>query len=408
MKIVRELFTAAVKLAFIDINLIDIRRDFNIINDSNTRGLFSGEYNSDQSADIAQFSKALNNVKSIQDRFGSMKPEAKQAVATETSDPNKFKVVIPAWVDSNVTKLDVYRFANKLLDDLQDNKGFNIDNKGFNIDRLLCIFSTDNKEMRQTDSHIFLPFIQIISDDNKRQIISVINPLIDKTTKYYTNIVAVSRSGRGGDSPQKKYYNGVANLLYESMIFLKPKPATPSSTSAASSSDSTNEGELFSKDKIDAKKSSTDNRLLDVDYKELEQLRGPGKFSGNTETAPDIPVSSIGGGRFAEMSTQPNKTSVICDVSVKQVTWTLLTANLIDSTDSIRISNFLENITNDLVLEKLSERNQELVNKIKALNIPEDYIYIANEITSVSDGILSKIRELLTKGGAPPENLMLD
>ena len=417
MKIVRDLFTAAVKLAFIDINLIDIQRDLSIINNSDNQRLFSGVYNPNQSAAIAQFSKALNNVNSIKDRFGGMKPTPSKTNLPQDSDPFKFKEVIPAWVDSNVTKLDVYRFANKLLDDLKDNKGFNIDNKGFNIDRLLCIFSTNNEEMRQTDSHIFLPFIQILNDANKTQIISVINPLIDKTTTYYTNVVvAGSRSSRGGESSQQKYYNGVANLLYESMIFLKPKPATSSTTTAASSpSDSTNEDTLFSKDKQEAIKSSTDNRLLDVDYKELEQLRGPGKFSGNTETAPDIPVNSSGGGRFADMSTQPNKTSVICDVSVKQVTWTLLTANLIDSTESDKISKFLEDITNDLVLENLPVENEELVNKIKALNIPEDYIDIAKKINSVSASIFSKIGGGLTglfttnkKGGAPPENLMLN
>ena len=393
MKIVRELFTAAVKLAFIDINLIDIQRDLSIISDSNNRRLFSGEYTSDQSAAIAQFSKALNNVNSIQDRFGSMKPTPQKAQVISETDPYKFKAVIPAWVDSNVTKLDVYRFANKLLDDLQNNMGFN-------IDRLLCIFSTNNEEMRQTDSHIFLPFIQILNDTNKTQIISVINPLIDKTTTYYTNVVVKNPGRSNRESPQQKYYNGVANLLYESMIFLKPKTVTPS----------TNEDALFSKDKQEAVKSSTDNRLLDVDYKELEQLRGPGKFSGNTETAPDIPVSSSGGGRFADISTQPNKTSVICDVSVKQVTWTLLTANLIDSTDPVKISEFLENITNELVLEKLTGKNVELVTKIKALNIPEDYIDIAEEITSVSNSLFSKIGGGLTnkKGGALPENLMLN
>ena len=398
MKIVRDLFTAAVKLAFIDINLIDIQGDLNIINDINNQRLFSGVYNPNQSAAIAQFSKALNNVNSIQDRFGSMKPEAKKAIESDTSDPNKFKAIIPAWVDSNVTKLDVYRFANKLLDDLQDNKGFN-------IDRLLCIFSTNNTEMRQTDSHIFLPFIQILNDTNKTQIISVINPLIDKTTTYYTNVVVKNPGRSNRESPQQKYYNGVANLLYESMIFLKPKTVTPS----------TNEDALFSKDKQEAVKSSTDNRLLDVDYKELEQLRGPGKFSGNTETAPDIPVSSSGGGRFADISIQEKKTSVICDVSVKQVTWTLLTANLIDSTESDKISKFLEDITNDLVLENLPVENEELVNKIKALNIPEDYIDIAKKINSVSASIFSKIGGGLTglfttnkKGGALPENLMLN
>ena len=269
--------------------------------------------------------------------------------------------------------------------------------------------------MRQTDSHIFLPFIQILNDTNKTQIISVINPLIDKTTTYYTSIVAAgSRSSRGGESPQQKYYNGVANLLYESMIFLKPKPATSSTTTAASSpSDSTNEDTLFSKDKQEAIKSSTDNRLLDVDYKELEQLRGPGKFSGNTETAPDIPVNSSGGARFADMSTQPNKTSVICDVSVKQVTWTLLTANLIASTESDAINNFLKKITYELDLDEL-EVNQEGKKQyalIKDIQDIKDAESITTGILGSAFSIFNKIGGSFSKGGsggAPPENLMLN
>lgn len=406
MKIVRELFTAAVKLAFIDINLIDIQRDLSIISDSNNQRLFSGEYNPDQSAAIAQFSKALNNVNSIQDRFGSMKPQPAKVTSPEGSDPNKFKAIIPAWVDSNVTKLDVYRFANKLLDDLQNNMGFN-------IDRLLCIFSTNNTEMRQTDSHIFLPFIQILNDTNKTQIISVINPLIDKTTTYYTSIVVNNPGKSGRESPQQKYYNGVANLLYESMIFLKPKPATSSTTTAASSpSDSTNEDALF-KDKSEAIKSSTDNRLLNVDYKELEQLRGPGKFSGNTETAPDIPVSSSGGGRYADMSIQERKTSVICDVSVKQVTWTLLTANLIYSTESDAINNFLKKIKYELDLDEL-EVNQEGKKQyalIKDIQDIKDAETITTGIFGTAYSIFNKIGGGFSKGGsggAPPANLMLD
>lgn len=406
-KIVRELFTAAVKLAFIDINLIDIQRDLNFIKRSDIQRLFSGEYTSDQSAVIAQFSKALNNVNSIQDRFGDMKPEAKTVIESNTSDPYKFKAIIPAWVDNNVTKLDVYRFANKLLENLKENNGFN-------IDRLLCIYSEDNKEERQTDSHIFLPFIQILNDANKTQIIStqiisVINPLIEKTTEYYSSVVVNNLGGGRRESPQLKYYNGVANLLYESMIFLKPKPVT------SSPSDSTIEDTLFSKDKLEAEKSSTDNRLLNVDHKELEQLRGQGKFSGNTENAPDIPVNSSGGRRFADITIKEKIASVICDVSVKQVTWTLLTANLIASTEPVKISKFLEDITNDLVLENLPVENEELVNKIKALNIPEDYIDIAKKINSVSASIFSKIGGGLTglfttnkKGGAPPANLMLN
>jgi hypothetical protein len=406
MKIVRELFTTAVKLAFIDINLIDIQRDLSFIKRRDIQLLFSREYDPGQSAAIAQFSKALNNVNSIQDRFGDMKPEAKTVIESNTSDPYKFKAIIPAWVDNNVTKLDVYRFANKLLENLKENNGFN-------IDRLLCIYSTNNTEMRQTDSHIFLPFIQILNDANKpqiisTQIISVINPLIDKTTEYYKSVVVASRSSRG-ESPQLKYYNGVANLLYESMIFLKPKPVT------SSPSNSTNEDALFSKDKQGAEKSSTDNRLLNVDHKELEQLRDLGKYSGNTENAPTIPVSSSGGGRFADITIKERIASVICDVSVKQVTWTLLTANLIDSTEPDKISKFLEDITNDLVLEKLSIENTELVKKIKALNIPEDYIDIVKEINSVAaslhlkmGGGLPTIKKKKKKGGAPPANLMLN
>jgi hypothetical protein len=70
-----------------------------------------------------------------------------------------------------------------------------------------------------------LPFIQILNSVNKNQIVSVINELVNKTSEYYTNIVVNSPGRSGRISPQQAYYNGVANLLYESFLFLKTEEA---------------------------------------------------------------------------------------------------------------------------------------------------------------------------------------
>ena len=356
--ILKQLFTAAVKLAFIEINLIDIKADYNIVSLPSNQAIFRENYNdTTHKNEVAKFSKSINNIKSIQDRFGIIAPSPKNAVGE--TDEQKFKTVITAWVDSNSKKLDVYRAANNLL------HGREKESDKFDINRFIHIFSIEKTEERKTDQHIFLPFIQLLDNEYKTLIIDIVNRLVNKTSEYYTNVVTKSRTGRTGISSQQAYYNSLANLLYESVLFLKTDFEPDNFFSGNNFSNNAkpliegkpNDGAIFT---------SSDNILIKEDYDDLEVLKDVGKFSGNTENAPDssdinntlveVPANNTlsGGEKYTALSAKPRKESAICDTSVKQVTWPLLTSLLVETTD------YCEQIFNFIRSEKTIDANLDI------------------------------------------------
>jgi hypothetical protein len=166
-----------------------------------------------------------------------------------------------------------------------------------------------------------LPFIQILNSVNKNQIVSVINELVNKTSEYYTNIVVNSPGRSGRISPQQAYYNGVANLLYESFLFLKTEEAPSEDREIIDTKREiiTNKANLL----------SSDNIILNEDYKDLSIVRGSGKHSANTENSDAL---QQGGASYISMfDGTRRKDNTICDVSVKQVTWTLLSVFMLET-----------------------------------------------------------------------------
>ena len=394
-KNLRELFTSAVKLAFIHINLINISTDYDYIKTFPMK-IFNGNYDETYQPQIAQFSKALNNIKSIRDRFGNMAPPPPKSLAE--SDEEKFSAIIPIWVDSNSRKIDVYRVASKILETT-------VSSNKFDLNRLISIFSSGDSEERKTDMHIFLPFIQTLDSQYRGLILEIIYELVEKTKEYYTNVVISSKPGRSGVSSQEIYYINLANLLYESVIFLK--------TSLSSSEPVPSSQSLIDKD---ITSTSTDNILLNEEYSDLKIIREDGKYSGNTENAPGT-TSTRGGSKFIDLSTNPKKESVICDVSVKQVTWNLLTANLVDSIAVGHVYSFSRKISNELDIDDLKKRNpadERTIEKIRSLNISENSFTTAIDITSTASALHDKMGGGLTRvrrggnGPSPVANLMLD
>ena len=316
-EVLRLLFKESVKLAFINLNLIDVTNDLNIVINNNNQKIFGSPYTENNAAVVASFSKALNNLKGISDRYGTM----------TNAESNKFRNSLRLWVNDNAVKLDVYKVANRVLEGLETSSNNNIieqfDNlvKYFNNIRLISIFDTNNQNERTTDIHIFLPFIQILSTANKIQIISVINELVTQTSNYYRNVVTGARAGRSGISTQQAYYNGVANLLYESFLFLKTEQALQEAPEIIDTKQQliTDKGDLL----------SSDNIILNEDYKDLKIVRGSGKYSANTENAD---VAQQGGMSYiSAFDTTRRKENIISDVSVKQVTLILLSVFMLET-----------------------------------------------------------------------------
>jgi hypothetical protein len=338
--VLRSLFKDAVKLAFMNLNLIDIKNDLAIVTNETNQRIFNGAYNQAKASTISSFSKALNNLKGIIDRYGS--------IASGQADA--FKNILRNWVNDNAVKLDVYKVANRALEGLNDNS------TSFSIDRLLSVFNRNNTDERKTDIHIFLPFIQILNIVNKNQIVSVINELVNKTSEYYTNIVVNSPGRSGRISPQQAYYNGVANLLYESFLFLKIEEAPVEANEIRNTKQLvTSNGKLL----------SSDNIILNEDYKDLSIVRGSGKPSANTENSDAV---QQGGASYMSMfDGTRRKDNIICDVSVKQVTWTLLSVfmletnpqNIINSASDFR--NLDETGNNVYVDEYINRINRYII-----------------------------------------------
>ena len=453
----QQMFTMAVELMFIKINLVEITNDINFVN-SNKTLLEEEDYKNTPEFNllINNFCKSINNIKSIQDKFGSIAASATFANAFNT------------WVSINVSKLDVYKSANNIL----VTSGKNEENiPSFDLDRLINFYNKDNTQERKTDIHIFLPFIQNLDGSERENILKVLVSLISKTSDYYTNIKASDSSGRssrrGGVSPNEVYCNMVANLIYESFIFIKHDEYT----------NINQEDSVFSESKkIIIEPISTDNILLRTDKFELDILKGnEGKNSNYTgdnidtsdsqdsqdsqesqdsfhtveeppdslldkvrtiiskdsvEESPDSLLEQVRGlvckedsdkhdsdsqhsfmtvddepdyqsGGLSYMYAFNNLTpdgrraaaSVICDVGIKQVTWPLLTTVLLENGDKDSINNFISQI-----YENIPEISED----------PEVYSQDNPIIVSLNEKISSLESQSTppnvdgTSGGAPP------
>ena len=402
----QKLFTAAVELTFIKINLINVDKD--ILTVETEQKIFEGEYNEDIATQVANFSKSLNNIKGIQDKFG---------VIPKDSD---FVLAFDNWINGNIPKLDVYKCAKKVLDNFSSDQ----ESISFDFNRLISFFTKDHKQERKTDANIFLPFIQDIEYTDrettcKNKMLAVLSVLVPKIEEYIRILKAttsnrLSRSGNLG--PNELYYNNLSNLIYESYIFIEntkiPVPSE-SSSSAAANEPSSPVVEIQKVQSLIVKSQSTDNILLKSDKDELDLMNGAGKisnYSGNSEDSIDVDDSEskvynlkcivkgdsitcngtaegviakgtmvgeelgeeLAGGGYIDSYAFPKKIgapikteSVICDISLKQINWPLLTCNLIEKTDIGSLMRFSQQIRSYITgLDK--PENTELLSLIRS------------------------------------------
>lgn len=312
-----KLFTEAVKLMFAQINLVDIndavvfvKANRNILNDPN--------YDATQNSIINNLSKYINNIQSIQNRFGKI--SAKQVgEATNT--------LFKDWVDVTVVKLDIYKTANNIL-----SGPVGTEQKSFVLSRLVNFFTSSDISERKTDSHIFLPFIQSLDEASRIEITQVLKAAVAVTTNYDALINnGTQRSFRGGKiSPNQLYLNKLGNLIQEALIFVITDEATE-----VTYDNTINEIVGESPTKIDSF-DSTDALLLQTDWDELAIfLDNTGKSSNYATEEQDLYLNTdiqSGGSFLSYYGAQKNRrlaTPAFCNVSVKQITWPLITYLLI-------------------------------------------------------------------------------
>ena len=319
-----KLFTEAVKLMFAQINLIDIndavvfvKANRNILNNPNYDAINDASKNSK----INNLSKYINNIQSIQNRFGKI-----SAIEVVAETHELFK----NWVDATVVKLDIYKTANNIL-----SGAVGTEQKTFVLSRLVNFFTGSDIAERKTDSHIFLPFIQSLDIDSRKEITEVLKAAVAVTTNYDALINnGTQRSFRGGKiSPNQLYLNKLGNLIQEALIFVITDEAKYDTEIIDIVGESPTKIDSFV---------STDALLLQTDWDELAIFLGDTGKSSNyaTETEdqyqgqdltlkPDI---QSGGTFMSYYGAQKNRTKItpaFCNVSVKQITWPLITSLLI-------------------------------------------------------------------------------
>jgi hypothetical protein len=441
----QQLFTSAVELTFIKINLVNVDRDISIVESS--MEMFEGEYKEDDKVEIAEFSRALNNIKGIQDKFG---------IIPQKTD---FVIAFDNWITGNITKLDVYKCAKKVLGESVAADQSVI----FDFNRLISFFTKSHDEERKTDSNIFLPFLQDIEYNDretncKDKILSVLSILVPKIEQYI-DLVKSSTSSRSSRStnlhPNELFYNNLSNLIYESFIFIdgiKPSPRAGIQESAVAEIQKVQSLIEYSK--------STDNILLKSDKDELDLMNGAGKisnFTGNSEDSVDVQEfedivqgnleiqddsaskvynlkctvkdksinctgtaegSQTAGGYIESYYLptkigQPIKTeSVICDISLKQINWPLITCNLIQKTDIHSLIRFSQQIKgyitgldkpeNTDLFELIQSKIQQHFDSALSTALESgDVRTTITDLRSLADGLQELI---LPKGGADEES----
>jgi hypothetical protein len=350
---VKLLFRKAVGLFFVKTNFIDISKEIEFI--QTNKSILDGEYSSDKKGLISNLMKCISTLKFIQDKFGKIAPE---------QIDNTYTGIVNNWLPINLSKLDVYRAVNNLF------TGTGTDNEQkvkFDV-RLLNFGSNEAK--RFSDRFIFLPFIQTLGNielvnlDNTivtggiSNIIEIISLLISKTKDYdnyltqkNTSTSFFSRLSRSGNlSGEQIEFNKVSNFIYEAIILLNNIETT---TTVIDYNEIKNLAFISE---------STDSIVVSEDIYEIGLLRDEGKNTNDTSNTNDETPSTVtvGGGYYYYFDQASKKESIICDVSIKQITWPLLNSIILNDDSNYIITKFksyFPRITNDNgeLLTQLSE-----------------------------------------------------
>jgi hypothetical protein len=311
----KNLFYQAVTLAFVLDNFAEIFIDSdNFINEYDTL-LKDKSINIQENKErIIKLNTNLNILKGLYDKFGIIS--------------NDSGLVFSNWIVSNVKKIDIYKAVDKLnFDEYFEDNNNSISKRFINF-----VFKPESLNANKTtDKHIFLPYIQTLPYE---QLDLIVNALMNiKTNLDNSNTIKnnepqrTSRSSR--PNPKTIFLNNLLNLIYEATLLLK-KPVN-SSILVNASQDNVNINQ-FKKD-IEAvgMLQSTDNIIVHEDREEIKILQGEnGKESSSTMFVDDDDPNKTGGG-WKNLKTNSRGENVICDVSVKQITWQLLNCILLEN-----------------------------------------------------------------------------
>ena len=335
-----NVFLSAIKVAFAEINIPDIRQSIQYVTDY--KALLTGDYSSANDDSIGKLNKAINNLHCTQSTFGG-------DFATNTTLP--LRLILRNWLNSQVAKTDVYKAAKNVFLINGDARDVVTGATESVLSRLVTFWKSpsqviDANTQRETDSHIFLPFINSMKNAGvKSALIDVLNELLPKVINFDAFVRTNAPRSRGGAVDRKTVFAGkLTNLIYETFIIVTiPQVNTDRQIEYAKKA--ITDGGVGGL-------TSTDNLLLAADIRDFEVLIStPGKYSIDTETQVDesgIKPSLGGANLYNYMSVRGAKDNTILDVSVKQTVWPLITNVLMDSTTSASVDTFCKQINDYL------------------------------------------------------------
>jgi hypothetical protein len=362
-KLFKGMFAQAVRLMFVNINLTDITNA--IANINANKYILDGGYDSKNDAKIITLNKSFDLINCVLDRFGK-----------ETVRGSYLQVAIAKWIDSNVKKLDVYNAATKI--DLYDK----IDEATFDINRI-TEFDINTANKRATDKYIFLPFIKTLNYTQKNQIVSVLKGLVGKLKQFLQNqsgspastgLTQLVQSFIGKRvTGELKLYNNAANLIFESLILLDTTNEQPPINETPAPDPITKEDILVL--------FSTDDIIINEDLTEILALLN-GKNSNTPDEDPpneesvvakvQSKVGQSGGDILNYYHDRPNvRGNTICDVSVRQMTYPLLSNELITTLIKFSNDNY-DDTTEQPVEEPVEEPADKSVTPKRPPVIPEN------------------------------------
>ena len=342
----KDLFNNAVTLAFvldnfaeININIDEVSREYNEILESELGNV------TENKEKIIKLNTNLNILKGLYDKFGDIGNDA--------------GLIFSNWINKNVRKLDVYKAVTKLDFYEYDNNKNTISKRLINL-----VFNTrtpnvnNTEPNKTTDKHIFLPYIQTLPYEESN---AILNALLFVNIEFKTKGTIVDntteRKSRS-NTPESHviYLNNVLNLIYEANLLFKkqidqlilenaPQENEYQEIQPPSYDDTSNE----LKTSIEGvwALQSTDNIIVKEDLVEIEILK-TGKESSSTmfdDTDSDVAAVAPDNAAVAPADNDNNQTgggwinltqgshgeNVICDISVKQITWQLLNCILLEN-----------------------------------------------------------------------------
>jgi hypothetical protein len=350
----KKIFKNAVTLAFIldnfaplniDIEEIELNYNnllkINIEEESNRNEFIEKNKNN-----IIKLNTDLNILKGLLDKFGDLSPYNAGGIFIN-------------WVDKNVKKLDVYRAIDKL-----DFYTYFKDKPSISKRFINLILNRKDKQIdKPTDMHIFLPYIQTLENDILISILDVLTQIQGKFQSDTNKLKETSRTSRSGKPDSNTIYlDNLLNFIYEANLLLN---ITKNESSEGVFQKNINE---LKKD-IEAvgELQSSDNIIVNEDFNELKFLN-TGKESTSTIFVPepqlDIAVGAVGsGGGWSVLKNTSRGENVICDVSVKQITWQLLSCILLQ----------------DCRVDSLKEKLDAYINYIPDIEVSESNIDYLDE-----------------------------